>query len=170
MTRFGVTIAAPREPYTPPMPPERGEIGLHIVEPLCAVFRRKLKSEGAKYTPERAHVLDAIIQLDRVFEVDELGDELRREGKRVSKATIYRTIKLLQDAGIVQRVLVEGESAFYQLVYGRRPDDLIIRMDTGEVLSVSVPELEAIRDRLCADRGLKAQGHRFQVFAVAADG
>lgn len=143
----------------------KGSENLEIVEPLCAVFRRKLKSEGAKYTPERARVLDAIIQMDRVFEVDELAEELRRGGQRVSKATIYRTIKLLQDAGIVQRVLVEGDSAYYQLVYGRRPNDLIIRLDTGEVLSVEAPELEAIRDRLCRERGLRAVGHRFQVFA-----
>ncbi len=145
-----------------------GSENLRIVEPLCAVFRRKLKSEGAKYTPERARVLDAIIQMDRVFEVDELTEELRRSGHRVSKATIYRTIKLLQEAGIVQRVLVEGDSAYYQLVYGRRPDDLIVRLDTGEVISVEVPELEAIRDRLCAERGLRAVGHRFQIFAEDA--
>ncbi len=142
---------------------------MQIVEPLCAVFRRKLKAEGAKYTPERAQVLDAIIQIDGVFEVDQLADALRESAQHVSKATIYRTIKLLQDAGIVQRVLVEGESAYYQLVYGRRPDDLIIRMDTGQVISVSVPELAEIRDRLCAERGLKAKGHRFQVFAVGEE-
>ncbi len=39
-------------------------------------------------------------------------------------------------------------------------------MDTGQVISVSVPELTEIRDRLCGERGLKAKGHRFQVFAV----
>ncbi len=142
-----------------------GSENLRIVEPLCAVFRRKLKSEGAKYTPERARVLDAIIQMDRVFEVDDLVEELRRGGHRVSKATIYRTIKLLQDAGIVQRVLVDGDRAYYQLVYGRRPNDLIIRLDTGDVISVEVPEVEAIRDRLCREHGLRAVGHRFQIFA-----
>ncbi len=149
------------------MAPPPGD--LHIVEPLCAVFRRKLKAEGAKYTPERAQVLDAIIQIDGVFDIDQLADALKETDQHVSKATIYRTIKLLQDAGIVQRVLVEGESAYYQLVYGRRPDDLIIRMDTGEVISVSVPELTAIRDRLCAERGLTPKGHRFQVFAVGGE-
>ncbi len=142
---------------------------MQIVEPLCAVFRRKLKAEGAKYTPERAQVLDAIIQIDGVFEVDQLADALKESEQHVSKATIYRTIRLLQDTGIVQRVLVEGESAYYQLVYGRRPDDLIIRMDSGEVISVSVPELTEIRDRLCAERGLKAKGDRFQVFAVGEE-
>ena len=73
-----------------------------IIEPLCAVFRRKIRSEGLKYTPERARVLDAIIELDRLFEADELLETLRGGDHRVSKATVYRTIRLLQDAGIVR--------------------------------------------------------------------
>ncbi|MCB9845701.1 MAG: transcriptional repressor [Phycisphaeraceae bacterium] len=138
---------------------------IEIVEPLCAVFRRRLKSEGAKYTPERAQVLDAIIRTEGLFEVEALIDELRHSRQRVSKATVYRTIRLLLDAGIIQRVPFEGETDRYQLVYGRRPHDLIIRTDTGEAIPVTVPELEAIRDRLCAERGLRAQSHRLHIFA-----
>jgi Fur family transcriptional regulator, ferric uptake regulator len=149
---------------SPPSAPAAPTIS--IIEPLCAVFRRKLKSEGLKYTPERARVLDAIVQMDRLFEAEELLENLKKSGHRVSKATIYRTIRLLQDAGIIQRVLFDQEQAQYQLVYGHRPNDLLIRVDTRQVVSIEVPELIALRDRLCRERGLKAQGHRFQVFAV----
>ena len=51
---------------------------IHIVEPLCAVFRRRLKAEGLKYTPERAQILDAIIRRDDVFRADELMDSMRQ--------------------------------------------------------------------------------------------
>lgn len=142
---------------------------LDIIEPLCAVFRRKLKGEGLKYTPERAQVLDTIIRLDRVFEAEQLLEELKSAGFRVSKATVYRTIKLLQDAGIIQRVLVDQDHASYQLVYGKRPDDLIVRVDTDEVITVELPELVELRDRLCRERGLVAEGHRFQIYARAKD-
>jgi len=138
-----------------------------IIEPLCAVFRRKLKSEGLKYTPERAQVLDAIVRTDGLFEADGLLTALRRAGLRVSKATVYRTIRLLQDAGIIQRVLFDEDQAHYQLVYGRRPNDLLIRLDTRQVIEIEAPELIALRDRICRERGLEARGHRFQVFAVA---
>ena len=138
---------------------------LDIIEPLCAVFRRKLRAEGLKYTPERARVLDAIIQLDGLFEADALIEALKRGGHRVSKATCYRTIKLLQDAGILQRVLFDQDHAHYQLVYGRRPNDLLIDLDTRRVESIEVPELIALRDRLCRERGLEAKGHRFHIYA-----
>jgi Fur family transcriptional regulator, ferric uptake regulator len=138
-----------------------------IVEPLCAVFRRKLKAEGLKYTPERARILDAVVGRDGLFEVDELLAAVKAGGYRVSKATIYRTIRLLQDAGIIQRVLFDEDQAHYQLVYGRQPNDLLIRLDTRQVEIIEVPELLALRDRLCRERGLEPQGHRLQVFAIA---
>lgn len=142
---------------------------LRITEPLCAVFRRQLKAEGQKYTPERAQVLDAIIQLDRIFEAEQVIDELREREHRVSKATVYRTIHLLQEAGIIQRVLTEGDQAQYQLAYGESPSDTLVRLDTREVVTIDVPELADIRDRICKELGLLPQGHKLQIFAVAPD-
>ncbi|TVQ59238.1 MAG: hypothetical protein EA379_11505 [Phycisphaerales bacterium] len=139
---------------------------VQILEPLCAVFRRHLKKDGQKYTPERAQILDTILRFDDVFQAEKLQETLRTEGRRVSKATIYRTIKLLQDAGIIQQVLFDAEQAHYQLAYGRRPCDLIIRVDTGEIESIEAPELIALRDRLCAERGLRPQGHRLIIYAM----
>lgn len=145
---------------------DAGQMVPAIFEPLCAVFRRRLKAEGQKYTPERARVLDAVIRMDGPFEAEALVEDLRHSGYRVSKATVYRTIKLMQDAGIVQRVLGGDDVPRFQLVYGTRPDDTITRVDTDEVISVDIPELIAIRDRICAELGLTATSHRFQIFAT----
>lgn len=140
---------------------------LEIIEPLCAVFRRNLKAAGLKYTPERAHVLDTILRIDDIFEADRLLDEVRATGFRVSKATVYRTIKLMLDASIIQRVLSNSDQARYQLAYGPHPQDLIVRLDTGESIHVELPELVEIRDQICKAHGLRAEGHRLQIFAVA---
>ena len=64
--------------------------------PLCAIFRRHLKEQDLKYTPERADILNAIIGQDGVFEADTLMQSMRDRGQRVSKATVYRTLKLIQ--------------------------------------------------------------------------
>lgn len=137
-----------------------------IFEPLCAVFRRRLKAEGQKYTPERARVLDAVIRMDGPFEAEALVEDLRQTGYRVSKATVYRTIKLMQDAGIVQRVLGGDDVPRFQMIYGSRPDHTIVRVDSDEVIHIDIPELAAIRDRICAKLGLTATSHRLQIFAT----
>lgn len=138
---------------------------LDIVEPLCAVFRRHLKADGQKYTPERAQILDTIIEWDGLFEAETLLERVRGGGFRVSKATVYRTLKLLEDAGIVERIPFDREQSHYQLVYGRASGAIIVNVETGEIESVSVPELIALRERLCRERGLVPEGHRLQVFA-----
>jgi Fur family transcriptional regulator, ferric uptake regulator len=140
---------------------------LRIVEPLCAVFRRTLKAEGLKYTPERAQILDAIMRREGVFQADELLTSMKQAGFRVSKATIYRTIKLLADSGIVQQVLVDSEQSHYLLAYGRGSTALIVDVDSRTCEAVDVPELASLRDRLCAERGLAAEGHRLVIYARA---
>lgn len=149
--------------------PNAARDDLEIIEPLCSVFRRALKGEGLKYTPERAQILDTIIRIDGLFEAEALLDRLKAEGFRVSKATVYRTIKLLEDAGIIQRVLFDREQSHYQLVYGKRPNTLLVRTDTGDVEAIDIPELVEIRDRICRERGLEPQGTRFQIFAAGAE-
>lgn len=139
---------------------------LELMTPLCAVFRRHLKSLGQKYTPERAQILDALMDMEDPFQVDELQETLKARGRPVSKATVYRTIKLLQEAGILQQVLFDADQAHYQLAFGRAASDLIIRVDTNEVIQIDVPELAEIRDRLCREHGLEPEGHRFQIFAA----
>ena len=140
-----------------------------FIEPLCAVFRRHLKADGQKFTVERAKVLDTVIRMERVFEPEDLLYELRRRRMRVSKATIYRTLKLLQDAGIIEAVLFDQKQTHYQLAYGQPVRDQMICVETGKVIEISVPELVELRNLLAARLGWTPIGHRLQIFAVSPD-
>lgn len=137
---------------------------LGIIEPLCAVFRRALRDEGLKYTPERAAILDTIIEIDGLFEADHLLETLKDRGHSVSKATVYRTLKLLEQAGIIQHVLFDREQSHYELAMGNRGSTLLIDVDSGEILTEDTPELIELRDAVCKRRGLIPQGHKLQIF------
>lgn len=138
--------------------------------PLCAVFRRYLKSLGLKYTPERADILNAIIELDGVFEVEQLLADLRAAGTRVSKATVYRTIKLLHDAGIIMPALFDARQSHYQLIYGKAPRDSMVCVETGRAIEFADPRLVELSQRVCAEHGWEPVGHRFQIFALSPEG
>ena len=139
---------------------------IQVFPPLCAVFRRKLKSVNLKYTPERARILDVIVGMHGPFQAEQLMAALKGTGMRISKATVYRTLKLLQEANIIQQVLFDADQAHYVLAYGRGSLGLLVRVDTHETEELDLPELEALRERLCRERGLKSSGHRFVVFAT----
>jgi len=147
----------PLQPIKPTNQPE-------LIEPLCAIFRRTLKAEGLKYTPERAQILDTIITFESLFEADQLLDTLKAQGRSISKATVYRTLKLLESSGIIQHVLLDREQSHYQLAIGQTGNTLLIDSDTGQVISIEVPELIELRERICAAHGLKAQAHKLQIF------
>ena len=138
--------------------------------PLCSVFRRFLKSKDLKYTPERADILNAIIERDGVFEVEQLLRDMQRAGSRASKATTYRTIKLLQEAGIITQALFDSKQAHYQLIYGKQPRDYMVCMKTGRHLDFASDDLVALRDRICRERGWEPVGHRFQIYAISPEG
>jgi len=138
--------------------------------PLCAIFRRFLKSRQLKYTPERADLLDAIIALNDVFEVEELMLEMRKRDYRVSKATTYRTIKLLQEAGIITQALFDSKQSHYQLIYGKAPRDYMVCVKTGRHVEFTNDELVDLRNRICSEHGWEAVGHRFQIYAISPEG
>ena len=140
-----------------------------ILMPLCSVFRRFLRSRGLKYTTERADVLQSIIDHDGPFEAEELLLAMRQRGHRVSKATIYRTLRLLQEAGIITQALFDSKQSHFQLIYGKQPQDVMVCLRTGRAIDFQSPELAGVRDRICAELGWKAVGHRFQIFAMSPE-
>ncbi len=138
---------------------------IRIVEPLCAVFRRTLSAARLKYTPERARILDAALGLPEPFDADALIEAVRERGQHASKATVYRTIKLLQDAGIIQAIPLAQDQAHFIRSVGRASAAVLVRSDTGSVELVDLPEVAALGRRICEARGLKPEAQRFIVFA-----
>ncbi|HYD01587.1 MAG TPA: transcriptional repressor [Phycisphaerales bacterium] len=139
---------------------------IRIVEPLCAVFRRRLRDEGLKYTAERARILDAVMAMPGPFTVEELLARLKGGLPRVSKATAYRTVKLLADGGIVRPVVLNSDQTHYTLAYGRGSTATLVDATTGRMELVDVPGLAELCERLCAQRGLSLNGQSLMVYAA----
>jgi len=140
-----------------------------IVQPLCAIFRRFLKRKGLKFTTERAKILDAVLGKEGVFGAEELLDEMRASGQRVSKATIYRTLKHLVEAKIVSEVLIDSRQTHYELSFGRKPKGHLVCLETNEVIEFESPELETLRDRICKEHGYDPVTFRFVVYGTSPE-
>ncbi len=138
-----------------------------LIQPVCAVFRRFLKGQGLKFTSERARILDAVLAKSGVFEADELLNEMRHEGRRVSKATIYRTLKHLLEAKIITEVLIDAKQAHYQRSIGREPKGYLVCVETHQIIEFDAPELTQIRDRICQQHGFEPASHRFVIYGVS---
>ncbi|MGI9012741.1 MAG: transcriptional repressor [Phycisphaerales bacterium] len=157
-------VPIPAASGSQPAVPPPGDTDSAAMVPLCSVFRRHLRQQNLKYTSERAEILNAIIERDDIFEAEQLLIDMRERGYDVSKATIYRTLKLLQDAGIITEALFDSKQSHFHLVYGRTERDYLVCVETGEVVEFSDPALRKLRERICREHGWSAVSHRFQIY------
>src|SRR5438270_3753762 len=139
-------------------------------EPVCAVFRRYLHQTKLKFTPERAMILDAVLRKEGLFEPEQLIEELKRLGHKVSRATIYRTLSHLQDAGILKQVFFDNRQSYYEVIAGRQTHDYLICVATGKVIEFDSEKLRELRDEICREHGFEPISHRFQIFGMSTEG
>jgi len=107
---------------------------------LISTFAAFLRRRGLRLTAERRHILQHIFSAHTHFEADDLHIRLREAGHRISKATIYRTVSLLQESGILRQSLAPSgaTSAYYELVQeaGERHEHLQCE-DCGRLFEVT---------------------------------
>src|SRR5213082_2338986 len=139
-------------------------------EPVCAIFRRYLHDQKLKFTPERAMMLDAVLRKEGLFEPEGLIEHLKQLGHRVSRATVYRTLSHLQDAGILKQVFFDNRQSYYEVIAGRQTHDYLICMATGKVIEFNSEKLKALRDEICRQHGYDPLSHRFQIFGLSREG
>ncbi|WP_432800155.1 Fur family transcriptional regulator [Poriferisphaera sp. WC338] len=140
-----------------------------IVLPVCAIFRRFLKKQGLKFTTERAMILDAVLAKQEVFEADQLLAEMRDADHRVSKATIYRTLKHLLESKIITEVLIDSRQAHYRTTFGREPKGHLVCMETNQIIEFPTNELSAIADKIARENGFEPVSHRFVIYGVSPE-
>jgi Fur family ferric uptake transcriptional regulator len=115
-----------------------------LITPICAIFRRFLKRQGLKFTTERAQTLDVVLGKEGVFEAEDLLEEMKAAGHRVSRATVYRTLKHLLEAGIIREVLIDSNRAHYELAFGRAPKGHLVCVETQRIVEFPTTELNAL--------------------------
>src|SRR5580658_1090099 len=138
-------------------------------EPVCAAFRRYLHSQTLKFTPERAMILDAVLRKSGLFEAEGLAGDLQQLGHRVSRATVYRTLAHLQDAGILKQVFFDNKQSYYDVIVGRQANDYLICVTTGNVIEFNSEKLRKLRDEICREHGFDPISHQFRIFGLSPE-
>jgi Fur family ferric uptake transcriptional regulator len=138
-------------------------------EPVCALFRRYLHGEKLKFTPERAMILDAVLRKEGLFDPEGLATDLKSLGHRVSRATVYRTLAHLQDAGVLKQVFFDNKQSYYEVIAGRQTNDYLICVQTGKVIEFNSQKLRQLRDEICKEHGFDPLSHQFHIFGMSPE-
>ncbi len=121
--------------------------------------------KGMRMTEQRRTIARVIAEATDHPDVEELHRRAAAIDPRISIATVYRTVKLFEDAGILERHDFGDGRARYEPVSEEHHDHLI-DLNTGEVIEFSSPEIEALQERVARELGYRLVDHRLELYGV----
>ena len=130
------------------------------------IFRKYLERRGLKLTAERQAVFEELFTRHEHLEADELLLRLRSRNQKISRATIYRTLELLVDSGVVGRVRI-GESGYrYERLRAGDHHDHLICNECGRVIEFREPRIESLQDDVAERYGFVLVSHSHQMRGI----
>lgn len=142
------------------------QVGEEIIRTAENVFREFLRDRGLKYTGERQHILQAVMRSTEHFEAEQLLLDMRQASRKVGKATVYRTLKLLVECGIVKEVHFSNKQVHYEHTYGQDPHDHMVCRRCGRIIEFDAADVVRLRAVLAAPMNFHVLSHRFQIIGL----
>ncbi len=132
-------------------------------------FQRFLAQKSLRLTAARAAIVEAALQRQGHFPIEDLVADLRRRGIRGSKATVYRTLPLLTEAGIIQPAVIAGDTRSYEAAFGRVHHDHLVCSGCGMVVEFEFEAIEILQREVAVRNGFRLEGHIHQLVGRCAD-
>ena len=131
------------------------------IEALCA-------AKGMRMTEQRRTIARVLAQADDHPDVEELYRRASKVDERISISTVYRTMKLFEDSGIIERHdFREGRARYEQIPESHH--DHLINLRTGDVVEFRSEEIERLQAEVARKLGYKLVDHRLELYAVPLD-
>ncbi len=125
----------------------------------------RCKQRGVRLTDQRRLIAKVMSQSSDHLDVDELHKRISKIDEKVSIATVYRTVKLFEESGIIEKHDFKGGKARYE----QSPDihhDHLIDVNTGEIVEFVDEEIEKLQNKVAEKLGYKLVDHRLELYGT----
>jgi Fur family ferric uptake transcriptional regulator len=132
---------------------------------MTDTIAERCAAKGLRMTEQRRTIAEVLDSTTDHPDVEELYARASAQDPNISLATVYRTVKLFEEAGILERVDFGDGRARYEDAE-RAHHDHLIDLNTGAVIEFVDPEIEALQEKIAEKLGYRLTGHRMELYGI----
>jgi len=133
------------------------------------VFLRHIQKKGLKRTAQRDLILDVFLRSEEHLSNEDLYRLVKQEDPSVGQTTVYRTLKLLSEAGLAREVRFGDGRTHYEHQYKHQHHDHMICSECGKIIEFFSAELEAMQDAMAAKHRFQITQHLLRIIGICAE-
>lgn len=128
------------------------------------ILRDYVRKNGLKGTQQREAVLAHLLSAKKHLSPEEIHESMRSRGVNLGRATVFRTLKLLENCGLAARVTFADGRQRFERKHGRPHHDHMICVGCGEAIEFSSPAIERLQDQAAKRHNFRIEWHRHELF------
>ena len=117
-------------------------------ELALSLFKDYLRKEKSHLTYERRILFEEIYNLKGAFCVEEVIEKCSPDGQYISRGTIYKTVKLMEEAGIIGRIPKQGKKQYFEFVHTGWNKGYLICMHCGRMATIDIDKMQEFEETL----------------------
>ena len=130
------------------------------------IFLKHVQKYGLRRTAQRDLILEVFLHTSEHLSSEDLYDLVKKEDPTVGQTTVYRTLKLLSEAGLAREVRFGDGRTHYEHHYNREHHDHMICTECGKVVEFYSEELEAMQDEIAAKYNFILTQHSMRLLGL----
>lgn len=133
------------------------------IERELQIFRDYVRRNGLRMTATRLALFDEIFTRHEHIDADRLYEEMRRKGRKISRASVYRNLDLLAACGLVRRYRLDQSRNLYEHIHAGLQHDHLVCRECGRLVEFVSPGIRALQRELCQAHGFDPADTSVQV-------
>jgi len=133
------------------------------------VFLDHIQAAGLRRTGQRDLILETFLGTEEHLTSEDLYTLVRKVDPNVGQTTVYRTLKLLTDAGLAREVRFGDGKTYYEHHYNHEHHDHMICTECGKVIEFFSPDIESLQDQMADNFGFKPTHHSLRLWGICAE-
>lgn len=133
-----------------------------------ARLKEKVRRAGLKLTKQRETICEVFFSQEGHRQAEEILSEARSVDAQVSLATVYRTLKLLQDYGFAKAHNFQDDKALFEPSFGADHHDHLICTSCNTIVEFVDPQIEELQTKVAKEHGFIVTNHKMELYGLCA--